>query len=276
MRSEMFLQDTLSQVWKSRCACQFYGGKPWAILKTRHCLRDTIHVKHYDPFLCSYCIAVVTIAGPGPNMGGPLQSMQPPAYNQNQNGIPTLSHPPRPPLVGFMPPQVRHQPPSTQANVRPLIHPPMPFIGAGPMQRPMAMPNTMAGPKPSQETLTGAPVRYTQPAVVMAPRVVYSSKPVLNKPTKQNHKPTEAAAGPVETRKREAEPAPSTSQPMAEEAKPDTQQSKKKKKKLDTRTLRTAAGEVWEDANLAEWDAGMITTCKDFTKIVNCFPFAHV
>ena len=170
-----------------------------------------------------------------------------------------LSHPGPGPGAGFLPPQLR-------------VRPPMMSISAGQLQPPPHLPGNMAL---ADATLNGGPMKYNNSerpadAVVEAPKIVYSAKPVLNKTIK---KPAVPELKPIEpepyvSRKREAPtvdyvqnstaapsvPAPSV-EPIATSSYVESQPSAKKGKKAKERKfIRTAANDVWEDTSLAEWD----------------------
>ena len=191
-----------------------------------------------------------------------------------------LTGPPRP--SSFVPPQLRARggppipPPVSNGQLasapgenihrpsmpRPQLRPPpgmMPGVSGGMMP---------VGLRPNQHTsVSGGPVRYAPPTVAAPPKVVYSSKPVINKP-KTTASVETSKAEPVAGSKREAAEAiisqsnvtsgeaavQSASASSLTDGQPHVRKDKKNKPVKEKRFIRTAANDVWEDQSLADWD----------------------
>ncbi|XP_067938293.1 RNA-binding protein 42-like [Watersipora subatra] len=214
----------------------------------------------------------------------------PPTMNGIQNGVtprPMAGPPPPPPgLTGpprpnsFVPPQLRmraatpagpeHITNHMQAT-QPMLRPPAPpQIRPPPGMMPgMQTGMSLAGPK--SDTFTSAPVRYTPPTVKAA-KVVYSSKPVMNKPNKDSSVSSDKSLTSTGLKRDAPEPAAavinqtayvatqstssaSMNASMNDLSQPPAKKDKKAAKQLkDKKYIRTAANDVWEDPSLADWD----------------------
>lgn len=160
------------------------------------------------------------------------------------------------PGANFLPPQLR-------------VRPPMMAVPTGSLQPPPSLPANLTA---TDTTLQSGPVKYSdsqheQPksAVIEAPKIIYSAKPVLNKPTKRaaEPEPVKVQVPQPEVRKHEVPPAVDYNPPIAAPkptSEPTTSSfdsqppTKKGKKAKERRFIRTAANDVWEDTSLAEWD----------------------
>lgn len=132
------------------------------------------------------------------------------------------------------------------------------------------MPTGPQGPPPPQNTFSSPSVRYTQPVVTAAPKVVYSSKPVINKPSKKaagsEVKVVESTGATKRTAPESVASSSSTnvaanvaaqsgsSATVNDSGQPVVKKDKKNKQVKEKRFVRTAANDVWEDQSLADWD----------------------
>lgn len=260
--------------------------------------------------LCIYLTDVWLFSGPSPRPTSALTAPpRPPGFtvngapprpagphhpgSSNPSVTQPLSRPPVPPGMTprpFIPSQLRprgpdprqQRPPMYRPQVMPGMRPPPPGMMPG-------MPNGMGpmGPHgPMHTSLSGGPVQYSNQPRFEGPKVVYSSKPVLNKPVAANKDISSAAAntnsdksGPSGKKREAADAAgidgvstssdPSYSQNMGGDSQqPPNKKDKKNKQKQQQQQsdkkrvfIRTAANDVWEDTSLADWDPSMYSLC---------------
>ncbi|XP_013394101.1 RNA-binding protein 42 [Lingula anatina] len=196
-----------------------------------------------------------------------------------------------PPQLRQRPPGMRPQygpPPSQQGNMRPPFNPAMGFPQRGPPPRmpppgyPPGMQGPMGGPPGGgyyghAHPGPSVPQHPSNAATIEKPKVVYSAPPVRNVP-KTNNSINTADTGSAQAEKPADEEVGSVVPGIQVNVSVDephfqqegivqnvdgepmdmmtvaAQQTKKDKKEKKKKFLRTAAGDVWEDPSLAEWN----------------------